>query len=372
MSDEDEEYEYEEDADENDYYEYNMEDDENEDENFVGNVNDNTIEEKHSDAISGESKVSSGDSNRKFSSLSERKNGFGVIPDGSFRIIDYSEIETEMQRLVQEVSSLLDFSLDLCRLLLLYFKWDKERLIDNYYSDPEKVLFEAGLDKYVEYYDRKSLSENAHFRCRICCDDVSMSTMFSLGCDHFFCRPCYAEYLKQLISDGPSCVHAVCPEHLCKQSVPQSVITQLVSPEVSEKYRIYLTRNFIDKSKKMRWCPNAGCEKVAVGSGITNVLCSCGKPFCFKCGEEAHDPCSCDQLGHWLLKCSNESETANWILANTKKCPECNARIEKNQGCNHMSCKLCKHEFCWICMGSWKEHGQTTGHIIFRFPLSSI
>ncbi len=42
---------------------------------------------------------------------------------------------------------------------------------------------------------------------------------------------------------------------------------------------------------------------------------------------------------------------ANWILANTRKCPNCNTRIEKNQGCNHMTCRLCKHEFCWTCMG---------------------
>ncbi|KAJ1396709.1 hypothetical protein B484DRAFT_472235, partial [Ochromonadaceae sp. CCMP2298] len=80
-----------------------------------------------------------------------------------------------------------------------------------------------------------------------------------------------------------------------------------------------------------------------------------------RCGEEAHDPCCCAQLAEWTLKCMNESETANWILANTRKCPECNTRIEKNQGCNHMTCRLCKHEFCWICMGGWQDHGQTTG-----------
>jgi ariadne-1 len=76
-------------------------------------------------------------------------------------------------------------------------------------------------------------------------------------------------------------------------------------------------------------------------------MCGCGCAV----GEEGHEPCSCAQLAEWSLKCVNESETANWILANTRKCPACTARIEKNQGCNHMTCRQCKHEFCWVCMG---------------------
>ena len=91
------------------------------------------------------------------------------------------------------------------------------------------------------------------------------------------------------------------------------------------------------------------------------VRCTCNNPFCFRCGSEAHDPCTCQQLQTWNLKCQDESETANWILANTKKCPECMTRIEKNQGCNHMTCKICKFEFCWICNGSWASHGADSG-----------
>ncbi|APA11672.1 hypothetical protein sscle_08g064420 [Sclerotinia sclerotiorum 1980 UF-70] len=33
----------------------------------------------------------------------------------------------------------------------------------------------------------------------------------------------------------------------------------------------------------------------------------------------------------------------------TKQCPQCQVRIEKNDGCDHMTCRSCKHEFCWIC-----------------------
>lgn len=64
-------------------------------------------------------------------------------------------------------------------------------------------------------------------------------------------------------------------------------------------------------SKTMKYCPSPNCDNVAIGSGITTIHCSCSQPFCFKCGEEAHDPCSCTQLSDWKDKCHNESETAN-------------------------------------------------------------
>ena len=63
----------------------------------------------------------------------------------------------------------------------------------------------------------------------------------------------------------------------------------------------------------------------------------------------------------WIRKNSAESENLNWILANTKPCPKCKRPIEKNQGCMHMTCSQCRFEFCWLCQGSWQEHGERTG-----------
>lgn len=31
--------------------------------------------------------------------------------------------------------------------------------------------------------------------------------------------------------------------------------------------------------------------------------------------------------------------------------------IEKNEGCNHMTCRHCLHEFCWLCGNNWYSHG---------------
>lgn len=37
-------------------------------------------------------------------------------------------------------------------------------------------------------------------------------------------------------------------------------------------------------------------------------------------------------------------------------CPACRTKVEKNEGCNHMTCIYCKYEFCWFCRG-WAGPG---------------
>ena len=57
----------------------------------------------------------------------------------------------------------------------------------------------------------------------------------------------------------------------------------------------------------------------------------------------------------------SEQESDLWLKVNTKNCPKCKVRIEKNMGCMHMTCKKCKYEFCWLCMGDYKKHKQEVG-----------
>ncbi|VEL14792.1 unnamed protein product [Protopolystoma xenopodis] len=67
------------------------------------------------------------------------------------------------------------------------------------------------------------------------------------------------------------------------------------------------------------------------------VQCSrCTAEFCFGCGEDYHAPTDCDKIRRWLVKCRDDSGTANYMAAHTKDCPQCHVCIEKNGGCNHM------------------------------------
>lgn len=65
-------------------------------------------------------------------------------------------------------------------------------------------------------------------------------------------------------------------------------------------------------------------------------------------------------MSKWEEKNKAGSGDDDWFLLNTKVCPGCKNRIQKNLGCMHMTCR-CGHEFCWLCMGPWSEHGGATG-----------
>lgn len=200
------------------------------------------------------------------------------------------------------------------------------------------------------------------YDCLICCESYGVDMVFGVGCGHYFCNLCWKPYLEFKIEEGPCCISTSCPFHECNEIVPDWVFEKIVSPTSFSKYAKFLVRSYVDINKRVKWCPAPGCDNAVSGSGgCPMVQCSCGCGFCMRCGDENHLPVSCDHLALWREKCRNESETANWILANTKKCPKCSVRIEKNQGCNHMACRHCKFDFCWVCLGSWASHGANTG-----------
>lgn len=63
---------------------------------------------------------------------------------------------------------------------------------------------------------------------------------------------------------------------------------------------------------------------------------------------EWHEGKSCEQVREELF-----GEWADEKKGN--KCPNCNSRVEKDAGCQHMICPMCKFEWCWICGLSYRS-----------------
>lgn len=127
--------------------------------------------------------------------------------------------------------------------------------------------------------------------------------------------------------------------------------------KIKERYLTSLLESYVNDNVNVKWCPsvpNCGNAIRLNRDESCEPICDCGLHFCFACLEESHSPCTCEMWTAWEKKRVDDSETLNWITANTKPCPKCGKSVEKNGGCNLMTCR-CGQHFCWLC-------GAATGH----------
>mmetsp|Transcript_26262 Transcript_26262/g.29052 ORF Transcript_26262/g.29052 Transcript_26262/m.29052 type:complete len:509 (-) Transcript_26262:99-1625(-) len=286
----------------------------------------------------------------------------GTIKEAGIRMLPAEDVIPEMKRCLEDATEILGVPAAAVAVLLREYKWSKEILLEKFYSNSDKLEKKLGVYARCNPVPMKKSSKT----CKICYDDEF--PMIAMPCGHEFCTGCWKEFVDNAISEGPSCIQKTCPEANCSELMSE-IEVRVAAPNSLPKFESYQLRSFVESNTLTRWCPGPGCERIACASSTlameqaNNVAhCDlCDISFCAKCAEEPHSPANCKDLARWNEKCKNESETANWILANTKSCPKCSSRIEKNQGCNHMTCQKCKHEFCWICMQDWSEHGANTG-----------
>jgi len=244
--------------------------------------------------------------------------------------------------------------------LLSHYNWNTHKLTEEYFTTPEEVLKKAGA-VCPSIPSRPSMKYTAE--CPQCYDDFNELNLFGLACGHRTCRSCWRDYLEYKCKIGVAGLNSKCNHAKCSLLVPESVWEMLLPKTSMLKRQRWQLKAFVDSQSNIKWCPGTDCPNAVYNKGGdgTEVECTCKMTFCFVCLGVAHRPVTCKWARRWTIKCSSEAENATWILANTKRCPKCDTQIEKNQGCNHMTCSNCKHDFCWLCKGNWSEHGSATG-----------
>ncbi|SPP90025.1 E3 ubiquitin-protein ligase ariadne-1 [Drosophila guanche] len=289
--------------------------------------------------------------------------------DFNYEVLSVKQIVQHQWHIIDEVNSVLNLPPQITRCILNHYKWDKEKLFEEYFDiSPEEFFQRAHLvnpftlpPPHVSF-GSNSLSLDPQNMCGICCcpsDDLR-----GLACGHRFCAECWKHYLaSKTFSEGLG-HNIACPAEGCDIVVDYvSFLILADNSEVIARHQQLITNTFVECNPLLRWCPAPSCCCVIQVSSpeARAVRCKCGHQFCFGCGENWHEPASCCLLKQWLKKCREDSETSNWIAQNTKECPKCNVTIEKDGGCNHMVCKNpnCRYDFCWVCLGSWEPHGSS-------------
>jgi IBR domain, a half RING-finger domain len=183
-----------------------------------------------------------------------------------------------------------------------------------------------------------------HNSCLICQNSLNLVNSVSIPeCMDIYCKKCLHEYIKLRIQES-QVLTMPCPNHECRIEINEATIKALVSEELYEKYLSFKKNEELSKDPYLRWCPKPNCKGYDIGSLSKNQLtCNvCEFNYCYYCGEVWHSNTKC--------KASNDKDMDEWARSHgLKYCPNCRRKVEKNLGCDHMTCLKCRYEWCWLC-----------------------
>lgn len=265
-----------------------------------------------------------------------------------FEILSRDDIIEAQEEHMQKVAEVLDIDSSFSRILLMHFEWDSERLLTLFFDKGKEEVYKVCGVRDPSASKSKMQGE---FSCPTCMDDVELSDTTELNCGHRFCNDCWTSYVTIKINEGFS-RNIKCMAPKCNIKFDEGLIPQLVDAVCCARYTDSLINSFVEDNPLVKWCPSVphcgNAVKVNFGSKHAEVQCPCGLNFCFNCGKEAHSPCPCALQDQWEKKLQDDSETVNYLTANTRSCPKCAKLIERESGCNLMTCK-CGQYFCWLC-----------------------
>ncbi|KAL3993752.1 RWD domain family protein [Acanthocheilonema viteae] len=239
------------------------------------------------------------------------------------------------------------------------------------------------LKTFVEFNEWATQNdfESEWYDCEVCFSSKSgKECVRFMPCGHVFCIECISDYYRQKLRDN-LIRQLQCLNVGCDSPATQTQIRRVLSDKEFEVYEQRLLEGALNLMSDVVICPRISCQApVIVDGGENSSLASCTLchySFCMLCKKAYHgvEVCSLTeesrrkilsqvasaapaQLEEIYKRCGGKKQlermlealkSEEWIECNSKSCPSCQAKIEKNSGCNKMVCIKCGHYFCWLC-----------------------
>ena len=209
----------------------------------------------------------------------------------------------------------------------------------------------------LENYD--FVPNQSVFECKICLTEVEPGDGLILkNCLHEYCKVCLAKAIELSEEVIVPCPFVAEDGTHCEGFLQDRELRSLITQEIFEAHLARSLSQAEAVIKNSFHCKSPNCHGWAeLMEGTTQLHCPvCMKVSCVKC-EAVHEGRTCEQ--HFFDTHEDERKTRDDELTkaqlnqlvNSKQampCPRCGVVIQKTAGCNHMKCKMCKHDFQWL------------------------
>ena len=217
-------------------------------------------------------------------------------------------------------------------------------------SESQSIIFKAEKEKpknFVAINIKEDLnSKKEKIECEVCNEMFIVNKDNKVEkCGHAFCSNCWYDFLSIKIKEN-KLASIKCLDYICKEKLKDEFIINLLNSDFDliKKYKRYKLELEIINDPNKKLCPYPNCDSYLELKQILNkdVKCKNNHAFCFVCLKSPHGKLPCN--GN-LDKSIEEYAMNNFV----KKCPKCSIIIEKNDGCNHITCTKCGYQWCWLC-----------------------
>ena len=126
-----------------------------------------------------------------------------------------------------------------------------------------------------------------------------------------------------------------CPSgNECPLKLTPSMVKSSIPEYLFCRWDDLLYQRALDKMEDVIYCPVKSCLKPCIpfdGDQQLFFCDACKGKFCKKCQKPTHKgPCDAAE---------NAERDMNWVRQHSRPCPKCRTAIQKNEGCNHMTCR---------------------------------
>jgi hypothetical protein len=209
--------------------------------------------------------------------------------------------------------------------------------------------------------------------CSVCYDDKDLYEFDGLDfpdCQHgnrSVCNFCVFHHVQQTFQITFT-DDIYCPEINCGVKFDYNTVRIILSlngdDKLVERYDRYILHRQLEQMDEFIWCSNLSCNvgQLNVDGELNNIVTcfNCHQKTCFTHKVKWHEGITCEEYD---MNIDPDYESSRrWIVENSKKCPNCPYQIEKNDGCDHMKCVKCRHEFCWSCLADFQPIRQDGNH----------
>lgn len=188
--------------------------------------------------------------------------------------------------------------------------------------------------------------------CQICYADKIKDEMVTFLCGHIFCKECFSSAVNLALKEK-NLSKIRCPHYACyNKPLPVADIQNFLTQEQKANLNELQTQDWFSKQSHTKYCQTPDCNFAFINESKcqSNITCEqCHKTYCAQCLINHPEYMSC-QAAKENYSTADDKANQSWKNQHSKQCPHCHTNIEKNRGCDHITCTKCRHEFCWKCM----------------------